>query len=199
MKKLTRFKVNQMKERRAAGESLQKIADAFKVSKATVQHHTREYGPSGKLNASKVAFREARTSESPVSENSVNTPTESGFPVSENSVNSPAPRPEIPNSQTLTNPETLSQFSVALLELSSVPPEDFQRKAGEVAQLAIALGMQTIEPPRTIRELKTWFDIFRQSTGLDKAPSGGDNGLFRPVKPVRRVVDAEETTGEWEV
>jgi len=90
----------------------------------------------------------------------------------------------------------LSRFHAALLELVAAPPADFQAAFAAVAQAAIAEGVRDVPAPRSIKELATWFDLWRKAAGLDaKAGPQGNAPLVNPLRTVSRragaVVDVE--------
>lgn len=103
----------------------------------------------------------------------------------------------------------ISRFQSALLALVAAPPADFQSAFAGVAQAAIAEGIRDVPSPRSIKELSTWFDLWRKSSGLDaKASAPGNVPLVNPLRTVSRragpVVDAVPVHGSvefeaWEV
>ena len=104
----------------------------------------------------------------------------------------------------------ISRFHAALMALVDSPPADFQAAFAGVAQAAIAEGLPEIPAPRSIKELSTWFDLWRKATGLDiKEKSAGITPLVNPMRTVSRragsqVIDAEPLPGTpefeaWEV
>ncbi len=104
----------------------------------------------------------------------------------------------------------ISRFHAALMALVDSPPADFQAAFAGVAQAAIAEGLPEIPAPRSIKELATWFDLWRKAAGLDiKEKSAGITPLVNPMRTVSRragsqVIDAEPLPGTpefeaWEV
>src|SRR6478736_1956917 len=82
--------------------------------------------------------------------------------------------------------QDLLGFQGQLMALADASPQDFQGAAAKVAQAALALGMATIEPPRTIKELATWWAIYRQMSGLDAKQATQQAVLFAPMRSVKR-------------
>ena len=72
------------------------------------------------------------------------------------------------------------------MALADASPQEFQGACAKVAQAALALGMATIEPPRTIKELATWWSIYRQMSGLDAKQATAQAILFQPMRSVKR-------------
>ena len=104
----------------------------------------------------------------------------------------------------------ISRFHAALMALVDSPPADFQAAFAGVAQAAIAEGLPEIPAPRSIKELATWFDLWRKAAGLDiKEKSAGITPLVNPMRTVSRragsqVIEAEPLPGTpefdaWEV
>lgn len=104
----------------------------------------------------------------------------------------------------------VSRFHSALIALIDSPPADFQKAFAGVAQAAIAEGLPEIPAPRSIKELATWFDLWRKAAGLDiKEKSIGVSPLVNPMRTVSRragsaVVDIDPSPGTpefeaWEV
>lgn len=104
----------------------------------------------------------------------------------------------------------ISRFHLALQSLVESPPADFQAAFAGVAQAAIAEGLPEIPAPRSIKELATWFDLWRKAAGLDiKEKSAGITPLVNPMRTVSRraggvVIEAEPLPGTpefeaWEV
>ncbi len=104
----------------------------------------------------------------------------------------------------------ISRFHAALISLVESPPADFQQAIAGVAQAAIAEGLPEIPAPRSIKELATWFDLWRKAAGLDiKEKSAGITPLVNPMRTVSRraggaVVDVDPVPGTpefeaWEV
>lgn len=89
------------------------------------------------------------------------------------------------------------EMSKQLLALAEVPPDKFMEAAGRLAQLQVAIGMQTVPPPRTIKELATWVDLWRKFSGLDAKQTTGPVGLLTPMKGLRRApaMDAQTVEG----
>ena len=82
--------------------------------------------------------------------------------------------------------QDLLGFQGQLMALADASPQDFQGAAAKVAQAALALGMATIEPPRTIKELATWLDIWRKLSGLDQKQAVASAVLFAPMRSLKR-------------
>lgn len=93
--------------------------------------------------------------------------------------------------------DSISRLHTALLALVESPPADFQAAFAAVAQAAIAEGVRDVPAPRSIKELATWFDLWRKAAGLDaKAGAPGNAPLVNPLRTVSRrsggaVVEAE--------
>jgi hypothetical protein len=93
--------------------------------------------------------------------------------------------------------------------LSAFVPPPVSPEAGAVEfsaalvphiQALVAAGLQSIEPPRNIAELKTLVELGRKLAGLDAKQSSGKVQLFSPLRDVSRrggasqvVVDCENT------
>lgn len=81
----------------------------------------------------------------------------------------------------------ISRFHAALMSLVESPPADFQAAFAGVAQAAIAEGLPEIPAPRSIKELATWFDLWRKAAGLDlKEKTAGITPLVNPMRTVSR-------------
>ena len=94
----------------------------------------------------------------------------------------------------------LSRFHSALLDLVASPPADFQAAFAAVAQCAIAEGVRDVPAPRSIKELATWFDLWRKAAGLDaKAGTPGSSPLVNPLRTVSRRSGAGVTVEAVEV
>jgi hypothetical protein len=77
---------------------------------------------------------------------------------------------------------------------------DFSSALVPHIQALVAAGLQSIEPPRNIAELKTLVELGRKLAGLDSKQSSGKVQLFAPLRDVSRrggasqvVVDCENT------
>lgn len=103
--------------------------------------------------------------------------------------------PENPQSDDNCNLIALPQdLRDALTAAANADPAEIQQAFGRVAQVIVSRGITTIQMPRTVAELKTWFEIFRKAHGLDQpAPKdAGAGGLLGPLRTVsRRVVPVE--------
>jgi hypothetical protein len=93
--------------------------------------------------------------------------------------------------------------------LSTFVPPPVSPEAGAVdfsaalvphIQALVAAGLQSIEPPRNIAELKTLVELGRKLAGLDSKQSSGKVQLFSPLRDVSRrggasavVVECENT------
>ncbi len=124
----------------------------------------------------------------------------------------PAPANSLQMQESCNKPpdSPISRFHLALQSLVESPPADFQAAFAGVAQAAIAEGLPEIPAPRSIKELATWFDLWRKAAGLDiKEKSAGITPLVNPMRTVSRragsqVIEAEPLPGTpefdaWEV
>lgn len=87
----------------------------------------------------------------------------------------------------------------ALTAAANADPAEIQLAFGRVAQVIVSRGITSIQMPRTVAELKTWFEIFRKAHGLDQpaAKDAGAGGLLGPLRTVsRRVVPVEAVESE---
>lgn len=87
----------------------------------------------------------------------------------------------------------------ALTVAANADPAEIQQAFGRVAQVIVSRGITSIQMPRTVAELKTWFEIFRKAHGLDQpaAKDAGAGGLLGPLRTVsRRVVPVEAVESE---
>ncbi len=104
-----------------------------------------------------------------------------------------------PGDSRITNhgKDVVSRLHTARLALVESPPADFQAAFAAVAQAAIAEGIKDVPAPRSVKELATWFDLWRKAAGLDaKTGPQGNAPLVNPLRTVSRrsggaVVDAE--------
>lgn len=83
----------------------------------------------------------------------------------------------------------------SLIPATQGTPEDFQTGLARYAETLLALGAPSIEPPKTIAELKTLNDVIRKARGMDAKDKGGQvAGLVKPMRTLSRravVVDLE--------
>ena len=99
----------------------------------------------------------------------------------------PAPANSLQMQESCNKPpdSPISRFHAALQSLVESPPADFQQAFAGVAQAAIAEGLPEIPAPRSIKELATWFDLWRKAAGLDlKEKSAGITPLVNPMRTV---------------
>ncbi len=174
----------------------------------------RLYGPSAQVIANK-----AKNEQWPTPRRLKNQRREAGLAddvAPDESKRSLAFVPDVDNSPEMHKicdkpPESpISRFHLALQSLVESPPADFQAAFAGVAQAAIAEGLPEIPAPRSIKELATWFDLWRKAAGLDiKEKSAGVTPLVNPMRTVSRraggvVVDVDPVPGTpefeaWEV
>lgn len=91
---------------------------------------------------------------------------------------------EIPENQSLT---PYAAFYSAMESAAHASPEDMQNAFTRVAQAALAAGVRDVPPPRNVKELATWFDLFRKASGLDAKDKGSrDASLVAPLRTLSR-------------
>ena len=162
----------------AAGDSISTVANRFNVNESRV--HSRAYRRGYRAGIGFPAESSSGTGVSGRKKGKIVQPSKN--------VHAPPP-PVFPLSAFVpppVNPEAgAAEFSSAL-----VPH----------IQALIAAGLQSIEPPRNIAELKTLVELGRKLAGLDAKQSSGKVQLFAPLRDVSRrggasavVVECENT------
>ena len=141
------------------GIPLQALADTFGISIATLNDRSKRYSwkTPARLNRRKAALSEEKSTDS------------------KNAI----------RGQSVGTESPLADVAAALIAEIDSPPEVFQKALARVAQHAIARGIASLPPPRTIAELKTFTDIHRRASGLDEKK--GNGGIVVLVNPLRTV------------
>jgi hypothetical protein len=167
------------------GESNVELAKVFKVNHRTIGERAAQYGwkrpekPKGRQRG----VRAVSASESPLPIG-----TEVGLHETCNNL-------DVADAQNLQ--QGLSKLPSALPYALSESPEAFQDQVARFAESLMIQGSASIEPPKTIAEMKMLNEIFRKAKGMDqKAKEAGPAGLVRPMRTLSRrstqVVDLEE-------
>ncbi len=149
----------EVEQRACEGIPLQALADAFGISIATLNDRSKRYSwkTPARLNRRKAALSEEK-----------NTGKKNAI-----------------RGQGEGTGSSLADLAAALIAEIDSPPEVFQAALGRVAQHAIARGIASVPPPRSIAELKTFADLHRRAAGLDA--KNGNGGIVVLVNPLRSI------------
>lgn len=151
----------EVEQRACEGIPLQALADTFGISIATLNDRSKRYSwkTPARLNRRKAALSEEKSTGS------------------KNAIRGQGEGTQSP----------LADLAAALVAEIDSPPEVFQAALARVAQHAIARGIASVPPPRSIAELKTFADLHRRASGLDaKSDNGGTVLLVNPLRTVSR-------------
>ena len=103
---------------------------------------------------------------------------------------SPSKKGKIRHASNIVHAALAPVFPLSTFVPPPVSPEagaaDFSAALVPHIQALVAAGLQSIEPPRNIAELKTLVELGRKLAGLDSKQSSGKVQLFSPLRDVSR-------------
>lgn len=184
-KRATALEWRQMRRLYETGDSYAEISRCYGLDCRTVSLRAKKEG----WEAAKRGLGDGRMPVPP--ENPLSDP-ETAESVVATSTDGEKPQPE-DNCNLVALPQDLRG---ALTAAANAEPGELQQAFGRVAQVIVSRGITSIPLPRTVQELKTWFEIFRKAHGLDQpaAKDAGQAGLLGSMRTVsRRTVPVAES------